>query len=49
MRSDYFYARDYNDVNFIKNMFEDRSKKELVAIEKLIESYEMEENKKQYF
>ena len=38
-------ARDYNDVTWIKNMFEDRSKKELVAIEKLIESYSLEEEK----
>lgn len=45
MRKDYFHARDYNDVTWIKNMFEDRSRKELVAIEKLIETYSLEEEK----
>ncbi len=45
MRKEYFYARNYNDVNWIKNMFKDRSKKELIAIEKLIESYELDKEK----
>lgn len=45
MREDYFYARDHNDVTWIKNMFEDRSKKELYAIDKLIESYNNEDKK----
>ena len=43
MRSEYFYARDYNDVNWIKNMFEDRSKKELIAIDELIKSFEFDD------
>lgn len=44
LREDYFYARDTENVNWIKNMFIDRSNKELIAIDKLIEEYE-DENK----
>ena len=39
LRKDYFYARDTENVEWIKNMFEELSQKELEAIEKLIEDY----------
>ena len=39
LRKDYFYARDTNNVKWIKEMFEKLSERELLAIEKLIEDY----------
>lgn len=44
LREEYFYARDTENIEWIKNMFMDRSNKELIAIDKLIEDYE-DENK----
>ena len=43
LREDYFYARDTENVEWIKNMFIDRSNKELIAIDKLIENYDEED------
>ncbi|MBR3162162.1 MAG: Fic family protein [Bacilli bacterium] len=41
-REEYFDARNRQDVNWIKNLFEEESTKELKALDKLIESYELE-------
>ena len=42
IRDDYFDARNHEDVNWIKRLFEVLSKKEAHAIDNLIEDYEME-------
>lgn len=41
-REEYFEARNREDVNWIKNFFEEESKKELKALNKLIDAYELE-------
>lgn len=40
IREEYFLAMDYNDVEWIKNLFCQESKNELEAIDMLIDSYE---------
>ena len=47
LRQDYFYARDTENVEWIKNMFEKESQKELMAIEGLIEDYK-KDNEEDY-
>ena len=41
-REDYFKASNRNDIMWIKNMYQEESKKELIALDKLIEEYELE-------
>ena len=43
-RQEYFNARNKEDVKWIKKLFETESKKELLALDELIESYEQEKN-----
>lgn len=43
-RQAYFNARNKEDVKWIKKLFETESKKELLALDELIESYEQEKN-----
>jgi Fic family protein len=40
IREEYFHARNIEDVNYISKMFEEESKKELYAIDILINDYE---------
>lgn len=40
IREEYFHARNIEDVNYISKMFEEESKKELYAIDILIDDYE---------
>ena len=41
-RKEYFKASNKNDITWIKNMYQEESKKELIALDKLIEEYELE-------
>ena len=48
MRNEYFDARNYNDVDFIKNMFERLSKEELKVMEIFYNYLEEESNRKSF-
>ena len=41
-REEYFNARNKQDIKWIKELFEEESKKELIALDKLIDTYELE-------
>ena len=41
-REEYFNARNKQDIKWIKELFEEESEKELIALDKLIDTYELE-------
>ena len=46
VRGEYFNARNNEDVNYIKDLFEKESKKELAVLDRLIERYEEKNERK---